>query len=181
MHYSNLVIVKREEHFDLDAAVEAAMGPHENDGGFWDFYQIGGRWTGAFDGYDPEKDPANIKVCALCAGSGTRTDMTVANGCNGCNGTGKAVEWPTQWKRHDGDVIPVSELTQEHWEKFHRFVLPDGYGVQGGEKYIPWDGDVHGHFLELPKPPLEWIKKQFGTEPDYEGAVYVAVVVDNHV
>jgi len=27
MHYSNLVIVKREEPFDLDAAVEGAMGP----------------------------------------------------------------------------------------------------------------------------------------------------------
>lgn len=119
MHYGNLVIVRVEDEktFNLDEAVEKAMGPHEEEGGFWDWYQIGGRWTGLFDGYDPEKDEANIKVCNLCGGTGTRPDMKCESGCNGCGGTGKSVEWPTQWKRHEGDVMPVALLTKEAFEK----------------------------------------------------------------
>ena len=183
MHYGNLVIVKRKgedvEAFDLDKAVEEAMGPHEEQGGFWDWYQIGGRWTGSFDGYDPETDPANIKTCWLCGGTGKRTDMTVENGCNGCNGKGKAVEWPTQWKRYEGDVMPVAQLTEDHLKKFYRIVLPDGYGAYANEKYCPWR--EKDRFVEQEMPTLAWIQEQFGAKPKYEeDAEYVAVVVDNH-
>jgi len=33
--------------------------------------------------------------------------------CNGCDGTGIKAEWPTQWKYHDGDVMPVAQLTED--------------------------------------------------------------------
>jgi hypothetical protein len=188
MHYGNLVIVKREraekETFDLEQAVEAAMGPHEENGGFWDWYQIGGRWTGTFDGYEPEKDPANIETCSLCAGTGTRPNglkefgqawFDACHGCNGCDGTGKKATWPTQWKRHAGDVIPVSKLTEEHLKSFHRFVLPTG--IYGGETYIPWETDIKKKFVKGKRPPLAWIQQEF---KDDESVEYLAVVVDNH-
>lgn len=124
MHYSNLVIVDTSAaQASLEAAVEQAMGPDEDNGGFWDWYQIGGRWTGTFDGYDPGKDPDNLETCELCGGTGERTDRSVANGCNSCNGTGTVEKWPTRWKQHPGDVIPIENLTEEMLNKFFRICV----------------------------------------------------------
>jgi hypothetical protein len=189
MHYSNLVIVKRKgeginNDFDLEKAVEVAMGPPEDDGGFWDWFQIGGRWTGTFDGYDPMKDPANQKPCDLCGATGKRTD-SVAEAyphlkCNGCDGTGIQTEWPTQWKHHDGDVMPVAHLTEDHLREFYRIVLPNGYGVYARERWLPWR-EANSMMEEQEMPTLAWIQKMFGAKPQYEEeAEYVAVVVDNH-
>jgi len=172
MHYGNMVIVAADAaETDLEAAVAEAMGPSEENGGFWDWYQIGGRWTGSLDGYDAEKDPKNIETCTLCGGTGKRTDMEVASGCNGCSGIGKSVKWPTQWAKHPSDVVPVSNLTEEHMKLFHRVVLPEGYGAFACTRYEPWQ--TNDKFPKQEMPPLSWIQAKFG-----DG--YVAVVVDNH-
>jgi len=88
----------------------------DNPDGKWDFWQIGGRWTGLFDGYEPDKDPDNSEPCWLCGATGKRTDMEVVNGCNRCNGTGTAIKWPTKWKRHDGDIMKAS--TVKTWPEY---------------------------------------------------------------
>ena len=189
MHFSNLVIIKRKGEgisgdFDLEKAVEVAMGPHEEE--FWDWYQIGGRWTGTFDGYDPTKDPTNQKPCDLCGATGKRTDSVaeanphMEEKCNGCDGTGIQTEWPTQWKYHDGDVIPVAQLTEDHLKKFYRIILPLGYEVYARERWLPWR-ETNSMMEEQEMPTLEWIQKMFGAKPKYEEeAEYVAVIVDNH-
>jgi len=46
MHFANLVIIKKTKN--VMQAVDKAMGPDENDGGFWDWFAIGGRFTGLF-------------------------------------------------------------------------------------------------------------------------------------
>jgi hypothetical protein len=83
----------------------------------WDWWSIGGRWTGTFTDYKPEKDPDNIERCQICGGSGKRTDgvmeLNGMTGCNGCQGTGKTVKWPTQWKQFEGDIRPVSALDKK--------------------------------------------------------------------
>lgn len=168
MHYSNLVIIEKTD--DIEGAVKEAMGAHEDQGGFWDWYQIGGRWTGTFDEYDPEKDERNIKTCWLCKGTGKRSDMEVENGCNVCVGTGKAVEWSTNWAKHPGDIMPIESLTEEVYKLFHRVVMPHAR-VFGGEEYLPWK-ESGGMFIEREMPPLGWLKK------DYAG--YLVVIVDNH-
>ena len=43
-----------------------------NPQGHWDYWTIGGRWTGQLDGHDPTKDPENIETCHLCSGTGDR-------------------------------------------------------------------------------------------------------------
>jgi hypothetical protein len=82
MHYHAEVHITSTE--DVDAQVAAIMAPFDENQhpkkGIWDWYQIGGRWTGAHDGYDPESDPEN---------------------------SGK---WPTEWKRYSGDIIPVQSI-----------------------------------------------------------------------
>lgn len=169
MHYANLVIISNDHDVPLEERVSAVMGPDEEHGGFWDWYQIGGRWTGLFDNYDPNTDPANLEVCSLCKGTGKRTDMEVTDGCNGCHGKGNRIKWPTTWGLRKEDVLPVSLLTPEHYEKFYRVVLPDGYGSYPTERYTPWR---EKKFEKQEMPSLEWLKEKF---PDC-----LAVIVDNH-
>ncbi len=131
---------------DVEAAVAEQMAPFEEneewfaDGSRWDWYQIGGRWTGKLDGYDPNADPANDESCELCGGMGTRTDQlgrdsghhtrepNVDDGvcvrcgqagcgcrgyCNACGGAGHKQKWPTQWAQHAGDVAPKRVLAND--------------------------------------------------------------------
>ena len=99
MHYHAEVWVQKEflDKFPdslrllcVQDAVTAALAPYdENDcddnSGWWDWYQIGGRWTGTHvPGYDPNTDPENIE-----------------------NGS---VKWPTSWVHFTGDIMKVEEL-----------------------------------------------------------------------
>lgn len=170
MHYGILVIVNPMD--DIDAAVADAMEPY-GDGKEWDWFQIGGRWTGHFDGYDPERDPANIQTCDLCGGTGDRADLTPpewkakCGGCNGCHGKGQKSKWPTQWKRHSGDVKPVEALTAKDVDLYA--ICVEGYGWQAKEVYRPFSAEP---FVPLPMPSVEEIKAKFPH--------HLAVVVDCH-
>ncbi|KKM60872.1 hypothetical protein LCGC14_1537350 [marine sediment metagenome] len=123
MHYHAEVWLPKPE--DAEEQVSRTLAPHEEQaGGWWDWWQIGGRWKGAHvAGYDSVKDPAHLKTCWLCRGTGQRTDMVVKDGCNGCAGTGKKVDWPTQWPAHEGDVMGVAELRPDL--DCHTLVLPE--------------------------------------------------------
>ena len=72
--------------------------PEDDEGkcpGFWDWYQIGGRWTGAHDpSYDPEADPRNRAEPGDPLGQ--------PNG----------VLWPTRWAPFEGDVMPISAIPE---------------------------------------------------------------------
>lgn len=119
---------QRISELGLEAAISWEMAPFDEnrecfrDGSRWDWYQVGGRYTGHLDGYDPETDPQNIVTCNLCEGTGKRLDMTVANGCNVCKGTGKHVQWPTQWKKHNGDILQVSLVDPTKFRAFYAFL-----------------------------------------------------------
>jgi hypothetical protein len=163
MHYSVLAITKEKPTEESLAELMEPFG----DGQKWDWYQVGGRWTGVLGGYDPEKDPANIEECDLCAGTGTRPGgleqfgakwMENCHGCNGCNGTGKKVKWPTQWQEHDGDSALVESLTEEHHGKFHAFLV-EYYGWFECEEYVPW-AEGSEKFVKKELPPLKWLKEQ---------------------
>lgn len=72
---------------NIEKAVEVSMSPFSRygDSGWWDWYQIGGRWTGVHvPDYDPNTDPENIE-----------------------NGS---VKWPTSWVHFPGDIMKVEEL-----------------------------------------------------------------------
>lgn len=80
----------------------------------WDWYQIGGRWTGMLvPNYDPANDPANRQTCVLCQGTGKRSDHAdreLQAKCNGCDGTGIETKWPTSWKRIVGDQLKIKDV-----------------------------------------------------------------------
>jgi len=67
MHAAVLVIVPQ------DVSVAEALEPYRN--AEWDGFEVGGRFTGLLDGYDPEQDPENFESCELCNGTGKRLEL----------------------------------------------------------------------------------------------------------
>ena len=141
MHYHAEVYVPPNTT-DLEAFVKEAMAPHHEEyhdevhNSFWDWYQIGGRWTGEKDpNYDPTKDPQNAEECRLCLGTGFRNDPQGVQSrsedqtytCNGCGkydettktwghtniGPGRSVKWPTEWAKFKGDIMPISVVPRD--------------------------------------------------------------------
>jgi hypothetical protein len=127
MHYYALAIVPAEG--DLNELLDETLAPyseHREDVDIdkiplsWDWYQVGGRFSGRLGDYDPQHDPRNWEDCDLCKETpGLRNDRLgkehrEANpdyGCNGCDQyrkiTGKPgvrVKWPTEWAGNPGDV-----------------------------------------------------------------------------
>lgn len=143
MHAVALVILPKDA-LDPEAHVKQAMAPFEEEfddeadryRGHWDWWQIGGRWTGKLSGYDPRLDPDNIKTCSLCNGTGKRPDaeqfgpewLEWSGGCNGCGGKGAEVTWPTSYKRHHGDVGPVTAAKQHDFYPYS-ILTPEGRWV----------------------------------------------------
>ena len=146
MHFYALVEIPQDAE-NVKAAVEKAMEPYReglSESGFWDWWQIGGRWTGTLDGYDPRADRRNMRECWLCDGSGLRDDEAARRwrekspgyGCNDCDSTGIEVKCPTEWARHDGDIATRDAIVDER----RPYTL-----VVGGEAYHreEWDGESY--------------------------------------
>lgn len=137
-HFPVLVLVDREiAREDAADVVTPLLAPYDEndeifrDGSRWDWWTVGGRWTGAISPvpYASEEDPENFETCFLCNGTGRRVDaekfeqenpgwIEWTGGCNGCKGKGWEVAWPTKWKAFDGDVQPVAALSFKtyRWE-----------------------------------------------------------------
>lgn len=134
MHHGTLVIIAPTD--DIDGAVAAMIGPY-GDGREWDWYQIGGRWTGCLSNgaYDPEKDPANRDP----------------------ERPGEAA-WPTQWKRYEGDVKPLALVTQEQLnDNFYAVCCESGYFPR--KRYTPWT--TESKFPEQDMPTIEWLQQEY--------------------
>lgn len=133
MHYCVFVLLPKDADLDdLDSAVHDQLAPFdENDPDnngvprHWDWYQIGGRWTGYLDeNYDPRKDPANLRD--------------------------GAVAWPTDWVRFKGDIMKARRLlekTSSTDKKYLPFAIVD---LDGEWKEQNTFGDwVDGEYVPL--------------------------------
>jgi hypothetical protein len=104
----------------------------------WDWWQIGGRWTGVLRDYDPETDPRNLETCRFCGGTGRRAnpqDGSISE-CHMCDGTGQLTKWPGEWANYNGDMLPVRDLHLTTYP--HAVVTPDGEWHQEAE--VGWFG-----------------------------------------
>jgi hypothetical protein len=145
----------------------------------WDYWTIGGRWTGAFSEYEPDKDPDNIETCWLCNGTGKRNDAVGKMArledpkytCNGCRGTGKKLKWPTEWKSFHGDVLPIAAIPKE--EPSFALVTPSGRWHERAT--MGWFGCSYGAV----QTPDEWKKKYHRLLKNYKDNW--AVAVDCHI
>jgi hypothetical protein len=142
----------------------------------WDWYQIGGRWTGALTGYDPGKDPANQEQCSLCGGTGKRTDAIalahppLQKSCNGCDGKGIRVKWPTQWESYEHDICPIRKIRADFFP--YAIVTPDGEWHERGK--MSWFGISLDEMEEN-----EWRNYFLQIRKQYRN--HIAVIVDCHI
>jgi hypothetical protein len=113
MHY-HCEIWTRKQPEDVNDLVDRVMSQNKS---LWDWYQVGGRWTGAHDKYQSYYDPLNQGICDQCKGTGTRKDMKLdswkkqCRGCNSCEGTGITVNYRTV--PHDADCLEVSKVVDD--------------------------------------------------------------------
>lgn len=147
----------------------------------WDWFVIGGRWTGCLSSYKPGDDPKNQEHCSLCNGTGKRTDsvgeqLRAENPtftCNSCDGKGVRTKWATEWERFDGDIMPVRNLKKGELHKiFHAILTPDSNWHQQGE--MGWFG-----FTSEEMTDEQWEKHVLATIEKYGD--HTAVVVDCHI
>jgi len=154
----------------------------------WDWYEIGGRWTGMYSDYDPYKDPANQEVCWLCNGSGIREDWATVNedgtktfkdkwaekcnGCNGCSGTGQRVKFSLE--DFEGDILPASAVLNMYEEKGPPFAIltPEGDWIERGKMLM------FGMAVDM-KDKDEW--HEGAKEAIDKFSNCTAVVVDCHI
>ena len=141
---------------------------------FFDWYSIGGRWTGVHDKYNPYKDPANEEVCFICNGSGDRPGWVTyninnervfvddwakrCNGCNVCHGTGIDHVHPTDFKPHAGDIIAISKLPND----FNCYTLIVGTDVFMSEGIFSLTENQEGVFNGKVKEKLDELEIKTG-------------------
>lgn len=139
MHYLTIVVLPPGPVDDVGKAVNTALAPfdeeleveeYEEDGekywsnpaGLWDWWQIGGRWTGhLYPDYDPAQDPRNQEY----------------------DRNGKLQpKWPTQWAAYHGDVARLGDvrhiLGTDEGRPYHLV----HEGVTSAQRYNP-DGDFN--------------------------------------
>ena len=124
-HAAVIVAPTREQisALGIEGAIQFEMEPFDEsgtwfrDGSRWDWYVVGGRYTGLLDGYEPDKDPRNFETCKQCEGSGIRPGgveqfgqawFDACNGCNGCHGKGKSLKY--RFESHANDIMQVKKL-----------------------------------------------------------------------
>lgn len=136
----------------------------------WDWWQIGGRWTGMLAiSYDPSEDPENKERCFLCGGTGKREDMECVSGCNGCKGTGISIKWPTQWRavgsvarRGDVPIEAIRDVAEfkalQEYDKFH--------AVVAGRDFPTWEDACEQHTAPgASHPDYKAVREAFNTHP----------------
>lgn len=120
----------------------------------WDWWTIGGRWTGSLGTYRPEMDKANYVKCYMCNGTGSRPDGDYsksntwarkgndlypvkpnARGCNVCYGSGMNLKWSSEFKNVD-NVMVVSQINP-HFTPYS-LITPDGEWHEKG--HMGWFG-----------------------------------------
>jgi hypothetical protein len=116
MHYHSEIWIEKNK--DIDATIADIMAPYDENNPtkgkkpFWDWFQIGGRWTGEHDGYNPREDIRNLEVCKYCNATGKRTDLgSKPVKCNACEG--KRVMVKLKLARYKGDIVPVEKISDK--------------------------------------------------------------------
>lgn len=170
-HFSTVVIVPPDCVDPKKFAAEVLEPYRERewfDGGKWDWWQRGGRWTGFFsnNGYNPQEDERNKRPCSHCAATEKRKWPDGERDCNVCNGTAVEILWPTDWAEYAGDYAYIEEMEKEPFA----IVTPDGKWHEKGK--MGWFGISTDHDENWPTM-IKTLKQKF--------AGHKVMIVDCHI
>lgn len=147
MHKGIILLVKADSRKLAEKKIKEFMDQYENQ--VWDWWTIGGRWTGTLDKYEPHKDRANYEKCDLCNGTGLRNDRIgqdarakdpsyTCNACGHYNSETKKYEYEHghsrpglklkfTYNRHANDIMALSEcldvVKEWHQDPEQEYVL----------------------------------------------------------
>lgn len=209
-HFSAVVLVAQDH---LDRAIHGSEGKAfsavadlvsqycEDDewgaeGTRYDWFQVGGRFTGLFDGYKPWEDEANFDRCQYCEGTGTTT-QAVANQypayqgnvgkpciqCNNADADGGA-RFPGKMLRfgfmpHAADVLPARNIDIERLRHIPSVIVtPDGEWHER-TRWGMFGAQLPNEEGEVPKEKDAWTPEFCRILDANRDAV--AVLVDFHV
>lgn len=129
-YYKDLETYIKEHHRYAKNEKTNTYGYYSNPNSFWDWWQTGGRYSGAkFPDYDPVKDKRNHEACRICGGTGYRKDceeMKKTQPLYTCNNCGEVDEnykytggWTISkgvttkfpgWNHLDVNILHVSDI-----------------------------------------------------------------------
>lgn len=152
MHKGVILLVKAEDREEAKQKADSFLESYQDD--VWDWYQLGGRWTGLLTGYKPEEDPRNLETCRYCQGTGDRKDLEPpewkkeCGGCNSCHGKGQKVKFDLV--KVDDDSLPCSDpralaKIKEWGEPWREKTLQEA--EKGIEEYASKSDSMLGYFL----------------------------------
>lgn len=188
MHFLTIVCLPPGYTGGIEDGVTAALAPFnkeleveqvDEDGevywrnpqGIWDWWQIGGRYSGHLDAAcDPRSDPRNWEPCIHCGGTGIRAasgihPQTGQPWCNGCthdlevtHRRGMTVKWPTEWVVDSGNVARLGDvrsiLERSEWPGRPYYLVHEG--ITSAKRY---DADSEPHFVDTSQDVIDAIRK----------------------
>jgi hypothetical protein len=98
----------------------------------WDWWQIGGRWSGLFSQIAPRENINNYRACGECNRSGKMNGQE----CFVCNGEGvilkKADEWEEKNAENVAEIKIVKEIIAQRGNTFFSLLTPTGEWIEKG-------------------------------------------------
>lgn len=197
-HFATVVLVDKSDN--LEEEVTRLLAPYDEegewgaDGSRWDWWQIGGRFTGTLDGYEYWKDQRNYEHCRWCEGTGT-TPQSVADQypvyqdnvgkpCRQCNRDPEETPFPGSILKfglepHRGDILPVSEIDFDRMRFVpSSIVTPDGEWHERA-RYGMFAVQLPNEQGEEPKDEEVWAREFSQLVNQHRNCL--AVLVDCHV
>jgi hypothetical protein len=113
----------------------------------WDWWSIGGRWTGALvEDYDPAKDIENQEWCNTCGGTGSREDFVYYADPSDVEGTRYSVRRTTARKPINFSDVGVQILQ----------ITPAGFTPVGDDLGLPQPPSEDDHEVKPGCVEVEW-------------------------
>lgn len=154
----------------------------------YDYYRIGGGWSGWLTNYNPRDNPANLEFCSCCNGSG-KSPSNANDPCFPCQGTGKSLKW--ELASYKGDVLPLRDVKEDvlkflgSWREEALKRANEGiakYEKEGDESMLGFYLVQKGNLL---RGAFSWYSTVYDVENESNGVPvrtdgYWAVVVDMH-
>jgi hypothetical protein len=109
MHKGLILLVDALSRTEGQEKAERFLAPYR--GRIFDYFLVGGSYSGVLTGYDPRSNPANTEMCSTCLGTGA--DLRSPEACCACAGTGKSLKFPSEWEPYPGDVIPLRDVREK--------------------------------------------------------------------
>ena len=184
-------------------AVSALVAPYAEDGEWgadgtrYDWFTVGGRFTGLLDDYKPWEDERNYEECRFCGGTGTTTQAVanqypayqqhVGKPCIQCavGFDGKQKPFPGRalrfsYEPHDNDVMPARNIDFDRLRFVPSVIVtPDGKWHEQHRTGM-FASVLPNEQGEEPKEEDTW-RREFSRLLEKYRDGHTAIVVDFHV